>query len=88
MQRREFLQSAAAAGTGWMLAGNLSAESAAPAPANEKLIGMYVHQHSPYRHPYATETRTTRLLRAMKQSLWELDPRYPDSSARFTIQGP
>ena len=37
---------------------------------------------------YAAETPTARLLRAMKQSLWELDPRYPDSSARFTIQAP
>jgi hypothetical protein len=36
---------------------------------------------------YAAETPTTRLLRAMKQSLWEMDPRYPDSSARFSIEG-
>jgi hypothetical protein len=36
---------------------------------------------------YATETQTTRLLRAMKQAVWELDPRYPDSSARFAIPG-
>ena len=32
---------------------------------------------------YAVETQTVRLLRAMKQSLWELDPRYPDSSIQF-----
>ena len=37
---------------------------------------------------YAVETPTTRLLRAMKQSLWELDPRYPDSSAGGTLPGP
>jgi hypothetical protein len=36
---------------------------------------------------YATETQTTRLLRAMKQAVWELDPQYPDSSARFAIPG-
>ena len=58
MQRREFLQSAAAAGAGWMLADNLSAGKAAPAPATDKLIGMYVHQHWPYRHPYAARTWT------------------------------
>jgi hypothetical protein len=58
MQRREFLQSAAAAGAGWMLAENLSADNAAPAPINDKLIGMYVHQHWPYRHPYSARTWT------------------------------
>ncbi len=58
MQRREFLQSAAATAAGWMLAGNLLAEPAAPAPAPDKLIGMYVHQHWPYRHPYAARTWT------------------------------
>ena len=58
MQRRQFLQSAAAAGAGWMLAENLSADQAVPAPASDKLIGMYVHQHWPYRHPYAARTWT------------------------------
>jgi hypothetical protein len=32
---------------------------------------------------YRAETRTSRLIQAMKQALWEVDPRFPDSSARF-----
>jgi hypothetical protein len=32
---------------------------------------------------YRAETETLRLIRALKQILWEMDPRWPDSSARF-----
>ncbi len=52
MQRRQFLQSAAAAGAGLMLSTPPRGD-AADAPADHKLIGMYVHQHWPYNHPYA-----------------------------------
>ena len=32
------------------------AEQMPRAPANNKLVGMYVHQHWPYNHPYAART--------------------------------
>ena len=57
MQRRQFLQSAAAAGAGLMLSTHPYADAAQP-PADHKLIGMYVHQHWPYNHPYAARTWT------------------------------
>jgi hypothetical protein len=56
MQRRQFLQSAAAAGAAAVLGESLSTAEAAPAAG--KLVGMYVHQHWPYRHPYSARTWT------------------------------
>jgi hypothetical protein len=34
---------------------------------------------------YDAETYTSRLIHAMKQASWELDPQNPDSSARFGL---
>ncbi|MBN2578634.1 MAG: hypothetical protein JXB10_06545 [Pirellulales bacterium] len=35
---------------------------------------------------YRAETETLRLIQALKQTLWEMDPRWPDSSTRFIPQ--
>ena len=58
MKRRDFLCSAAAAGTGLMLSRSVFATAAESSPATAPLIGMYVHQHWPYNHPYAARTWT------------------------------
>jgi hypothetical protein len=58
MKRREFLQSTVAAGAGLMLSRNLYGEAPANSNAADKLVGMYVHQHWPYNHPYAARTWT------------------------------
>jgi len=58
VKRREFLCSAAVAGTGLMLSGGVFAAAAEGTPARVPLIGMYVHQHWPYNHPYAARTWT------------------------------
>ncbi len=60
-------------------------------PALKAFFSETVHADTPFdrikAEYYATETQTSRLLRAMKQSVWELDPRYPDSSAGFAVEG-
>lgn len=44
---------------GWSVCAAQSGGGGAPAPAaGEKILGMYVHQHWAYRHPYAARTWT------------------------------
>ena len=58
MQRREFMELLAAAGTGALLADRVSGEET-PAPSSEKkLIGMYVHECWVYNRPYAARCWT------------------------------
>ena len=58
MKRRDFLCSAAASGTGFMLSGSLLTTAAEGPSATAPLFGMYVHQGWPYNHPYAARTWT------------------------------
>ncbi|HOW68954.1 MAG TPA: hypothetical protein PKY77_00015 [Phycisphaerae bacterium] len=62
MNRREFLELSAAAGTDALLSQKLSAElpagAAGTASSDQKLIGMYVHEGWVYNHPYASRTWT------------------------------
>jgi hypothetical protein len=58
MRRRDFMELLAAAGAGTFLSNRLSGNDAAPAPADKKLVGMYVHQGWVYNHPYAARTWT------------------------------
>lgn len=58
MKRRDFLCSTAAAGTGLVFSGSLFASAAESPSATTPLIGMYIHQHWPYNHPYAARTWT------------------------------
>ncbi len=57
MQRREFMELLAVAGTGTLLTGGLPAAEPTTS-ADKKLIGMYVHQGWVYNHPYAARTWT------------------------------
>ena len=57
MQRREFMELLAAAGTGLMMADNVFGEGPAAA-ADKKLIGMYVHECWVYNRPYAARSWT------------------------------
>src|SRR6187431_651989 len=36
----------------------ISAMTMPPKPAAEKMVGMYIHQHWPYNHPYCARTWT------------------------------
>ena len=58
MQRREFMELLAAAGTGALLSGRVAGEEIADAPSEKKMIGMYVHECWVYNHPYAARTWT------------------------------
>jgi hypothetical protein len=57
MQRREFMELLAAAGTGALFSGGLAAAESAGS-ADKKLIGMYVHQGWVYNRPYAARAWT------------------------------
>lgn len=77
--RRHFLAQLGGVGAS-TLAGHLplvaNADAAAPAPtakdSRNKLVGMYVHQHWPYHHPYAARTWTFEDWRGYADSLHEL----------------
>ena len=43
---------------GLLLSGSAAATQPPAATPDEKIIGMYIHQHWPYRHPYAARTWT------------------------------
>jgi len=52
------MRHAAAAFVLGLASGSVSAVEAEPARGPDTIIGMYVHQHWPYRHPYAARTWT------------------------------
>jgi hypothetical protein len=72
MKRRDFLYSASMVGAGLALSRGLYADDAEKGAAGEKLIGMYVHQHWPYHHPYAARTWTLEDWRGYLEGLHRL----------------
>jgi hypothetical protein len=57
MHRREFME-LLAAGTGALLAGGASAKETADGPADNRLVGMYMHEAWVYCRPYAARAWT------------------------------
>ena len=53
-----FLVMAAIAFSSVMAVASPTAEEKTGTPTEGKMIGMYVHQHWPYKHPYAARTWT------------------------------
>lgn len=53
---------------------SVSALAAQPpaAPSDKKIVGMYIHQHWPYRHPYAARTWTVEDYRGYASGLKQL----------------
>lgn len=71
MRRRDFIYGLG--GVASLVAfDGLTCVSASAEGASEKVVGMYIHQHWPYRHPYAARTWTVEDYRGYAGGLKEL----------------
>jgi hypothetical protein len=58
---------------GWLaLSGRSAAREPAAAVPDQKIVGMYIHQHWPYRHPYAARTWTVEDYRGYAEGLKQI----------------